>query len=638
MPQYELNIRDYWQIVQRRRYVCLSVFFLIFILTVIYTHMQKPVYRASASVQFIERKTLGSMLTELVVQPSGDPLLTQSRIITSLPILENTVVALGLASKDASPTEIAKQAFALQGIISTNVLTDTSIIQITVNNGDPQLAASIANKVAEVYVAENLKQKSKESRSVREFIEKQIEELGVRLKNSEEALVKFKETETPSGVAVSLGNKLADLETKQQELLKLYTPKHPDVVNIGEQISQLKEQMKTLPQAELEYGRLVREVEIDNAIYRELKGKLAGARISEAEQVEDVNIVDRASPPANPIKPNRPLNYLVGLVIGIILGIAATSIVEELDTSIGTIEDVESFIKLPALGIIPYLRTSDEKKMSLFERFWPKQLEGKEKALRLRNQLVIHFSNSSPVFEAYRILRTNIQNEVFKKQEIKGKVLLISSSGPEEGKSITISNLAIAMAQGNLRTLLIDADMRRSVIHTIFGLKNREPGLSNVLRERLEPEGAIRSFADILMGGLGFDEALKLPGLDNLNILTSGSSVSQPSELLGSPEMGKLLEDLRAKFDIILIDTPPVMAVADPAILASKVDAAILVYRVGKTARSVLARTKMQLTDSGASVKGIVLNNISPEIEMRYGYYYHYKYYGKYYTDKKAQT
>ncbi len=638
MPQYELNIRDYWQIIQKRRFVFIGVTIAVLILTVIHTHMQKPVYRASASVQLIERKTLGGLLTELVIESSGDPLATQSRIITSLPVLEKVALELGLVSLHASPTEILQEGMNLRQAVSTNIISDTSIIRIIVNHRDPQMAANIANKVAEVYIAENLKEKTKGSRNVREFIEKQLQEVSVKLKNSEEALARFRAVEAPSGVALSLENKLADLEAKRQDLLKLYTPMHPDVKNTDEQISQLKEQMKTLPAKELDYSRFVREVEIDTKIYKELKDKLAGARITEAEKAEDVSVVDRAYPPRSPISPNKKLNYLTGLVICLVLGFTATSIVEQLDTSIGTIEDVESFIKLPALGVIPYLRTKDEKKKNIIQMLWPKEFEGKDKVLRLRNQLVVHYSSSSPVFEAYRILRTNIRTEVFKKEEMKGKVLLFSSAGPEEGKSITVSNLSISMAQGNLRTLLIDADMRRSVIHSIFGIKDKDPGLSNVLRGGgVNPENAIRTFADILMGDLGFDEALKLPGLDNLSILTSGSAPTLSAELLGSQEMANLLDNLRERFDIILIDSPPILAVADASILASKVDGVILVYRVGKTSRSVLARSKMQITESGGLVKGIILNNISPEIELRYGYYYHYKYYGKYYTEKKEE-
>lgn len=213
----------------------------------------------------------------------------------------------------------------------------------------------------------------------------------------------------------------------------------------------------------------------------------------------------------------------------------------------------------------------------------------------------------------------------------------MSSSGPEEGKSITISNLAVAMAQGGLRTLLIDADMRRAVIHNIFGMKN-EPGLSNVLRGTIDSKDAIRTFADILISETGFDEALEIPGLDNLNILVSGSLPLAPAELLGSPEMNTLLAKLRESYDIILIDSPPVLAVADAIILSSKVDGVILVYRVGKTARAFINRTKMQLIESGAQVKGVILNNISPQIEMQYGYQYHYKYYGKYYTSDEEKA
>jgi len=639
MPQYELNLRDYWQIIQNRRFIFLIVCFTVFSLAVIRTNMQKPIYRASASVQFIERRTIGGLLSDLVVVYRGDPFTAQEKIITSLPVLERVVMELGLVGRDAASTEIMQAAQNLKGMVSTSVIRDSSIILINVTSGDPKMAANIANETAKAYIAENLKEATKESRGLRQFIEKQLEEVGSKLASSEEALTRFKEAEAPSGIAVVLENKLASLETARQDLLKRYTLAHPDIKSMDEQISSLKEQMKGLPQKELEYSRLQREVEIDTRLYIELKNKLSAARISEAEKAENVRLVDTAMPPGAPIRPNKPLGYVTGLVIGLVLGFAATSVVEQLDTSIGTIDDVESFIKLPVLGVIPYLKTKGEKGKNLIQKLLrPKEFRGKEKVLRLRNQLVVHYSSSSPVFEAYRILKTNILTEVFKKEELKGKVLLCSSSGPEEGKSITISNLSLSMAQGNLRTLLIDCDMRRSVIHNIFGLKDKDPGLSNVLGGELKVENAIRTFADILMGDLGFDEALKLPGLDNLNILTSGSVPTLPAELLASPEMANLLNNLKEKFDIILIDSPPVMAVADASILASKVDGIMLVYRVGKTARSVLVRTKTQLIESGGSVKGIILNNISPEIELRYGYYYHYKYYGKYYTEKKSET
>ena len=638
MPQYELNLRDYWQIVQKRRGIMLLIFFAVVISTVIYTNLQKPIYRAVATVQWQESKPLTQMLTEMVMVRLGDPLVSQARIIKSQPVLEKAVIEAGLVGKDASSEEIDNLVGFLKGEVSTEIIPNTNIIRIYVIHEKPKMAAQIANKVTEAYIWRNLEDKLKEVRQLKQFVEGRLSDLEIKLKSSEEALANFKEKEVPSGIAIPLQNRLADLESKKSELLRRYTEIHPEVKEIEGQISMVKEQLKQMPEKELEYVRFTREVEIYTKFYQLTREKLEIARVAEVGKTSEASLVDPADVPTSPISPNKRLNYFLGTVIGLMLGLAGTFVVEQLDTSIGTIEDVESYLKLPALGIIPYLRTEEEKKRGFIQRLLAhKELQGKEKILRLRNQLLIHYSSSSPVFEAYRILRTNIQNEVFK-EKMQGRILLFSSSGPEEGKSITISNLAIVMAQGGLHTLLIDADMRRSSIHKIFGLRQKEPGLCDILNGTIEPKEAIRTFTDILMGELGFDEALKIPGLDNLNILTGGSSTTNPAELISSAEMATLLVKLKEKFDLILVDSPPVLAVADPAILAPKTDGIILVYRVGKTARSVILRAKTQLIDSGVSVKGVILNNISPEIEMRYGYYYQYKYYGKYYGEKKEET
>jgi tyrosine-protein kinase Etk/Wzc len=430
-------------------------------------------------------------------------------------------------------------------------------------------------------------------------------------------------------------NRLSDLQRRRGELLELYTQNHPDIINIDEQIKKASEELKIMPKQELEYSRLTRDVEINSKLYRELKDKLEAARIAEAEKVEDVALVEPAMPAGEPISPNKPLNYLLGVIMGLMLGLGGAFIFEQLDTSIGTIEDVENYLKIPVLGVIPYLKTANEKRMGFLQELWFRKFGKKNnKSVHSIDRLVVNFSNSSPVFESYRILRTNIQTEVFK-EKIKGKVLLFSSSGPEEGKSLTTANLAITMAQGGLRTLLIDADLRRPTIHKIFGLKDREPGLSDILRGTVPRKESIRTLTDVIMGSLGVDITIKTPGLDNLNIITSGSNVNSSAELLYSDEMKALLEQLRAEFDLVLIDSPPVLAVADATIIAPHTDGVVLVYRVGQTARSILSRTKTQLVESGMQVRGVILNNISADIEMRYGYYYHYKYYGKYYNEKK---
>ena len=634
MAQYELNLRDYWQIIRKRREVLITIFLSVSIFSVIYANTQSPVYQASASVQWIERRPLGSLLTELVQVNAGNPLATQKMIITSLPVMEKVAIDLGLAGENASVTDVMSKAEELQGVVSVEVVSDTNILKIMVTYPEPKMAADIANEVAESYIAENLKEKTKESRSVREFIERQLTEVSAKLRISEDKLARFNEIETPSGIAVPLQGRLAELDSKRQGLLQIYTELHPDVRSVDEQIEDTRERLKKLPQKELDFSRLGREVEINSKLYLDLKGKLEGARISEAEKTEDASLVDRAIPPSSPISPNKPLNYLFGVIVGAMLGLAGAFMTEQVDTSIGTIEDVENFLKLPALGIIPYLKVKGEKPRGFIQRLIPKKLKFEEKMALVKKQLVIYYSASSTISEAYRMLRAKIQTEIFR-EKIQGKILLLTSSSPEEGKSITSSNLAVVMAQGGLRTLLIDADMRRSTIHHIFGLKKKEPGLCDILRGTIKPEEAIRTFTDILMGELGFDEALKIPGLDNLSILTSGSVPNIPAELISSGEMSDLLNKLRLKFDLILIDSPPVLAVADAVILAPKADGVILVYRVGSVARSVLSRAKSHLIEAGGQVKGIILNNISSEIETRYAYSYQYKGYGKYYTDEK---
>jgi capsular exopolysaccharide synthesis family protein len=218
--------------------------------------------------------------------------------------------------------------------------------------------------------------------------------------------------------------------------------------------------------------------------------------------------------------------------------------------------------------------------------------------------------------------------EIFK-GSMQNKTILISSAGPEEGKSITCANLTLAMAQTGSRVLLIDSDLRRTSVYKIFGFNKKDTGLSDILRNSVQINPTIKTFSDLLTNKVDVDKMLTYPGIDNLNILLAGTIPNLPSELLSSKEMDGLLETLKSKYDIIVIDSPPVLAVADPIILARRADAVILVYKVGKTARNAIMRAKVQLEAVNAPFKGIILNNISREVELGSTYYYHYKYYGE---------
>lgn len=628
MPNPGLNLSDYWLVLRKRGWIAVVTFAVILTSTIIHTNKIEPVYLASSSIRIVERKSVSSMLMEMVVTPATDLMASQAKAITSQPVIERVVFELGLVPRDAPREDITNAIMQVEGSIATSQVEDTNIIRISVTHRDPKTAALIANKVSEVYIDYDAKEKSEQARKVRIFIENQLADVTKRLNEAEEKLKDFKKSGEATGAAVNLLGNLANLEQQRLSLTKIFTEKYPDVVKVDEEITRLKEQLKTYPDKELEFARLTRGTEVDEGAYRALQTKLQEARIAEAEKVEDVKMVDFATPPTNPIKPNKQLNIAMGGLVGLVMGFFLTFVLESLDTSLGTIEDVEALIKLPVLAVIPFLKGKEvkEKKWG-FVRKKPDSIEN------MRSQLIIKFDRRSPNTEAYRILRTNLKvEELLKNNE---KVIVITSTGPDEGKSLTALNLAIVLAEGNNRTLLIDADLRKSVLHKVLGLK-KEPGLSDILIGSATLEDSIRTIVDIFMGDIGADEVAKSPGLDNLNLLTSGTFVPNASEILDSPKLSQLLQTLKNIYDFIIIDVPPVLPVPDGVIVGSKADRSYLVYRAGTTSRMALLRAKNQMELRNAGPKGIILNCMTPEAELVPNYYYYYNY--KYYEEDKGKN
>jgi polysaccharide biosynthesis transport protein len=616
MQQYELNLRDYWFVIQKRRWVIIVVFLAIFITTAIYTATQKAVYRATAVVLWQERKSLGTVLTEVLTAKGSitgrDPLEAQAKIITSGRVLKNAVVELGLISKDATEAQIMQQVRAIRGGVSADLVPETNLIRINVTHRDPQMAANISNKVAESYIIDNVNLKSKRTRDLREFIEKRLEEVSDKLKTSEDTLAKYKETELSSDLTLSLQNRLDELEKRRQDLLQIYTESHPDIENIDIDIKEIKAKLEALPQKQLGYSRLTREVEINSKLYRDLKEKLESARIAEADKEAEVTLIETASPIPFPVSPNKRLNYILGITLGLALGLTFAFITEQLDTSISTVEEVEAYIGSPILGVIPCSQIK-KKEGSLFKRFISDMVD-KESLEKTRQRLIISPEVESSIVEAYRMLDTNI-GLAFEAKAVP-KAMLISSTAPGEGKTLISCNLAITIAKRGGRVLLIDADLRRPMVHQLFGLE-KEPGLS-----------------EVLSGSHKIRDVLKSPKerLDNLNFITSGHLPDNPLGLLSSEKLTDLLAELRNSFDTIIFDSPPVLPVGDVSILSQKAEAVVLVYQVGKVSRVALLRAKKQLESAGAKLKGLVLNCLNPQMELNKVYYY----YRKYYTKDKA--
>ena len=435
---------------------------------------------------------------------------------------------------------------------------------------------------------------------------------------------------------VSLTEQLNNLTLVRNSLLVKFTENHPQVLEIQAQIDKLKQNLlsdlrqrsqvmardlkveeERLKQARLEYrklpakglelARLEREVEIAQEVLLEVEERRQDIMVMLQSIVGDVVLLQKA------ITPERPDNtyssyerVLIGVILGSIIGIVFALIAETLDTSIGTIEDVQEYTGTQVVGIVPLFNV-DNVRASLRRRGLE---EEDERAIERKAQLVMLFDPHSSLAENYRTLRTNVEFVTVAKG---AKALMVTSSMHSEGKSTTISNLAITMAQLGKQTLLVDCDLRRPSLPRLFGV-DKEPGLTEVIVGNYEWRDVIRTVTDIVTGGIGMENILQTQGISNLHILTSGAVPPNPAELLNSKRMDEFITDIRGTYDMVLLDSPPLLHVTDAAILGKKVDGAIMVYKAGEIPRTSLKRSTSLLTSVNIELFGVVLNGISSDI------------------------
>lgn len=446
----------------------------------------------------------------------------------------------------------------------------------------------------------------------------------------------------------TLNKRMVDLTQERDNLLINYTPKHALVRELDRKIQNVREEMireleaklgtlserqrairdsieryreryLSLPQSAIQLARLEREVSVNSTLYASLKAKHQEFMIRGAEQIEEVMIIEPALVPSKPVNaPKLPMNALLGILMGAMVGLVAAFLKESFDTSIGTIEEVEAYLKVPVLGVIPKVdrrETERQIQAGFKEKLDPQTLD-------LYFHLTSLFDPRSPLAEGYRSLRTNIQFA----GSAKGlKALSFVSAGAMEGKTTTAVNLAIALAQDGRRVLLVDSDLRKPTIHSRLGLE-QTPGLSEVLLGTVSYTDAIRSVADIMLGKLGVDQVINARGIDHLNILPSGARPANPSEFLSSPRLTDLITAVKKEYDMVIFDCPPILPVTDGVTVGSKMDGVVMVYQVGKVGRNALKRTKSLLENAQASLLGIVLSNVSAELTPDYEMYrYSYK-------------
>lgn len=708
---YELNLRDYIRIFQKRKWIVILMPVLAGLLGFLLTDAPPVIYEATGRIRVVTRsQPLDLMLQTFYYYEEGNRLDTHAEVMMSREVLKEVAMRLGLIDRlkpdgsEVTDADIAARAdwvgqiTRLREAITPRVVEGTSILEVSVALPDPDRAVLHLNTLLDTYADENLYRVNQDVIESLEFLNARREQVEKDLADSNSRLVAFmldnagrlslgsdeiaatqrdiQEIEgqladlrsamrvidqaaaegmtPPAGLLATLdvdpatlssfGNTLRTLGDRRTLLLSYQTPSSPEVLAVEEDIREtagalrgslarvaqdleaerdrLRDRFLAMPANDAQLDGLRAEVQLNTEIHRQVRAQLEQAALADVAKTHEIQIIERAIGAVPVVESGRASRGLIAAMIGLLLGIVVALLVETLDTSIGAIEDVESLLNLPVIGIIPPIDFDDIR--TIIRSTIPQLLDNPD--IDHLSKLVTHYDPRSPVAEAYRALRTNVEKT---REAADAKTIMVTSSVLEEGKTTTAANLALAFAQMGRRTILVAADLRRPDIHRVFGLQ-KEPGLADVLTGSMSWEAATRGLSDILLGELPMDIVMLTPGMDNLHILPSGSNPLNPVELLSGATMKELIRELRDNFDLVIIDTPPIIPVTDSAVMAEHTDGIILVYEVGKVGRDVLKRAKGHLDNVKADIWGIVMNDVKAEAETTLRdtdyYYYHYRY------------
>jgi capsular exopolysaccharide synthesis family protein len=369
-------------------------------------------------------------------------------------------------------------------------------------------------------------------------------------------------------------------------------------------VAQQKVEVGKLSQLLIEDNILKREFETNQQLYQNLLQHLKDATVAAGLRATNIHLVDPALIPSAPVRPNKLYNIEVGLLVGLVLGVTLAFVRESLDNSIRSAEDLERLIPAPALAVILKARPS-----------WMKVREAKGQSADGAVELVVLRRPLSSMAESYRSLRTSVLLSTAPRPP---QALLVTSAQPSEGKTCTAVNLALGLAQRGVRVLIVDADMRRPGVSRGLGLPENGNGLSSVLS-----------------GAQSLDEALsQFEAAPNLWVLPAGPRPPNPADLLTSPTMAKVLQDLRQRFEHVVVDSPPLLIVTDATILSTLVDGVVLVVESGVTPSGAVVRAHKILESAGGRILGTVLNKLDLSHDGYYGTYYRNSHYSYYHSDR----
>ena len=605
----DVTIKDYFIILKRRIWVVLACFITISSWFTIKTFQKVSTYYSFARVQIqstTPQLTPGiTQVTPLPFYIDREYIQTQIGILTSRTMAKKAVELL-IASGDNYFVGMPDSDKVFASGVSVNVQVGTQIINIGYYSTDPIKSAKYANALANTYLQEDVQRKVSVTKNATGWLEAELEALKKKLEKSEEVLNNFgkensmvlspDELEGKDETVISqLKKQKVALEGDIAELSKRYKEKHPQMIALKMKLDAMNENIEKQSNklfndsaSTVKYNILKREVESNKVLYETVLRRIKETEVSKDLQTSNIRIIDYADVPRAPAGPNRKRDVSTGIMLGILVGLGLALLLEYLDSTIKNAEDVETYVKLPFLGYIPSAK---------------QELKSDKDIDLACNKLP-----QSRIAEAFRSVRTSILFSTPEDRPL--KTILVTSTSPQEGKTTVSTNLSIVFAYSKEKTLLIEADMRKPRITHSLNVDNNS-GLSSYLA-----------------GTTSFEESVKPSFIPNLFIMPSGPKPPNPAELLTSTKSRSLLEEAKTKFDRIIVDTSPVLTVADASIIANMVDGVIQIIRASFQNIDLILRSRQRLLEVKSRIIGVILNNVDVKKEDSY-YYYHYYYVSK---------
>jgi len=688
LHEEKINLRHYWHVILERRWLVIAAYCSVFALCLIYLFKSTRMYQATTRIQ-IDRESDNVLNIKDVFSVDGreqDYLQTQYKNLQSRTLIESVISKLKL-DKDPRYAKSMDLSKAVSEDITIAPIRLSRLMDVKVQHPNPQQAAAIANVLVETFLQQNLDQKMSKSIEALRWLKTEADTLARDVEEKDLALQRYRvekkmvslgdsqnmvlqalrqaqadldkargdaaaaqklneeiERLLKDGTSINaipqvannlliqeIRKTLSEREALLANLLKRYKDKYPDVIRIREEIASLKDSIQKesqkvrdaigaeaelakakessmaseskkkeqesfeLSQLRIQYDVLIRQADQSKLLYNIVLQRMKETDLTSKDKKQNMRVVDSAIVPLNPIKPRVVLTLFLGVIGGLGVAIGLAFFVNYLDDSIKNQDDIETYLRLPFLGYIPNIKTN-----SVLER-----------------DMQAHLHPQSNAAEGFRTLRAAI---ALSPRAERYRALAVTSTIPAEGKSLVASNLSIVMAQTGLKTLLVDADLRRPSIHKVFRLQS-PIGLSSYLTEQV---GSV-------------DECIHTTEVPHLDVVCCGAVPSSPSELAGSKRMTQFLQEVRIRYDRVVLDCPPVSAVSDPLMISALSDGVVFVTKFNKIRRDHARKTVRRIQDAGINILGVVLNDI--DFDGKDSYYYSYYYYqNRYYLSHYSQT